>query len=53
MEKNNQFSIEIDQNQLRELKDPFNSNVEVFVTFKDGLTGTIIVLWAHRKILST
>ena len=43
MEKNNDFSIQIDQNQLRDLKDPFNSNVEVFVTFKDGLTVTIIV----------
>lgn len=43
MEKNNDFSIQIDQNQLRDLKDPFNSNVEVFVTFKDGLTVGIIV----------
>jgi len=43
MEKNNDFSIQIDQNQLRDLKDPFNSNVEVFVTFKDGLTVAIIV----------
>lgn len=43
MEKKNEFSIQIDQNQLRDLKDPFNSNVEVFVTFKDGLTVTIIV----------
>lgn len=37
MEKNNEFSIRIDQNELRDLKDPFNSNVEVLVTFKDGL----------------
>lgn len=43
MEKNNDFSIQIDQNQLRDLKDPFNSNVEVFVTFKDGLTVAVIV----------
>ena len=43
MEKNNDFSIEINQNQFRDLKDPFNSNVEVFVTFKDGLTVAIIV----------
>ena len=43
MEKNNEFSIQIDQNQLRDLKDPFNSNLEVFVTFKDGLTVAIIV----------
>ena len=43
MEKNNDFSIEINQNQFRDLKDPFNSNVEVFVTFKDGLEVTIIV----------
>ena len=43
MEKNNDFSIQIDQNQLKDLKDPFNSNVEVFVTFKDGLTVAIIV----------
>ena len=37
MKKNNEISIEIDENQLRDLEDPFNSNVEVFVTFKDGL----------------
>ena len=43
MKKNNEISIEIDQNELRGLKDPFNSNVEVLVTFKDGLTVTIIV----------
>lgn len=43
MEKNNDFSIQIDQNQLRDLKDPFNSNVEVFITFKDGLTVAVIV----------
>ena len=43
MEKNNDFSIQIDENQLRDLKDPFNSNIEVFVTFKDGLTVSIIV----------
>lgn len=43
MEKNNKFSIKIDENQLRDLEDPFNSNVEVFVTFEDGLTVTIIV----------
>ena len=28
---------------MRNLKDPFNSNVEMFVTFKKGLTVTIIV----------
>lgn len=43
MKKNNDFSIQIDENQLRDLKDPFNSNVEVFVIFKDGFTVTIIV----------
>ena len=43
MKKNNEFSIEIDENQLQQLKDPFNANVEVFVTFNDGLTVTIIV----------
>ena len=43
MEKNNEFSIQIDQNQLRDLKDPFNSNVEVIVTFKDGLEVAVIV----------
>ena len=43
MKKNNEFSIQIDEDQLKQLKDPFNSNVEVFVTFKDGLTVTIIV----------
>ena len=43
MKKNNEFSIEINENQLQQLKDPFNANVEVFVTFNDGLTVTIIV----------
>jgi len=43
MEKNNEFSIKIDENQLRHIEDPFNSNVEVFVTFEDGLMVTIIV----------
>ena len=43
MGKNNEFSIEIDQNELRNLKDPFNSNIEVLVTFKDGLTVRVIV----------
>jgi hypothetical protein len=43
MEKNNEFSIRIDENQLRDIEDPFNSNVEVFVTFEDGLMVTIIV----------
>ena len=43
MEKNNDFSIQIDQNQLRSLKNPSNANVEVFVTFKDGLRVAIIV----------
>ena len=43
MEKNSEFSIKIDENQLRDLEDPFNSNVEVFVTFEDGLMVTIIV----------
>ena len=31
MEKNNEFSIQIDQNQLRDLKDPFNSNESEFI----------------------
>lgn len=43
MKKNNEFSIEIDENLLKNLKDPFNSNVEVLVTFKDMLTITVIV----------
>jgi hypothetical protein len=43
MEKNTEFSIKIDENQLRDIEDPFNSNVEVFVTFEDGLMVTIIV----------
>jgi len=43
MQKNNKFSIEIDKNHLRSLEDPFNSNVEVFVTFEDGLSVSIIV----------
>lgn len=43
MAKNPEFSIEIDQNELRDLKDPFNANVEVAVKFKDGLIVTVIV----------
>ena len=48
MEKNSEFSVQIDQNQLRDLKDPFNSNVEVFVTFKDGLTVTLKMMAKDR-----
>ena len=43
MKRNNQLLIQIDESHLKSLKDPFNANVEVFVTFKDGLTVTIIV----------
>ena len=41
--KQNEFSINIDENQLSDLEDPFTSNVKVFVTFEDGLMVTIIV----------
>ena len=43
MIQNNNFSIEIDENELKSVKDISNSNIEVFVTFDDGLTLTIIV----------
>jgi len=43
MIQNNNFSIEINENQFKALKDPSNSNIEVFVTFDDGLTVTIII----------
>lgn len=43
MNKNNSISVEINHNELQGLKDPFNANVEVFVTFKDMPTVSIIV----------
>ena len=43
MIQNNNFSIEIDENELKSVKDISNFNIEVFVTFDDGLTLTIIV----------
>lgn len=43
MEKNNRFSIEIDQDHLNTIKDVSNSNIEVFVELEDGFTLTIIV----------
>jgi hypothetical protein len=51
MKKNNDFSIEIGKNKLSNLKDLVNSNVEVLVTFKDGLTVPIIVGTPKNKNL--
>lgn len=43
MKKNNPFSIQIDKNELKNLKDTFNSNIEAVIIFDDGLTVTMIV----------
>ena len=43
MIQNNNFSIEIDENELKSIKDISNFNIEVFVRLDDGLTVTIIV----------
>lgn len=37
------FSIKLDETQLNEIEDIYNSNIEVFVTLEDGFTVTIIV----------
>lgn len=42
-EKNSDFSIELNETHLNNIEDIYNSNIEVFVTFKDGFTVTIIV----------
>jgi predicted DNA-binding protein len=42
-EKNNGFSIELDETHLNEIEDVYNSNIEVFVTLQDGLSLTIVV----------
>jgi hypothetical protein len=42
-EKNNSFSIEIDETHLNEIEDVYNSNIEVFVKLQDGFVLTIIV----------
>ena len=42
MTKIEDFSIEINHG-LKNIKDPFDGNVEVFVTLEDGLTVTVIV----------
>jgi hypothetical protein len=41
--KNNGFSIEIDEIHLNQIEDVYNSNMEVFVTLKDGFCLSIIV----------
>jgi hypothetical protein len=42
-EKNNGFSIELDETHLNEIEDVYNSNIEVFVTLQDGFSLTIVV----------
>ena len=42
-EKNSGFSIELDETHLNEIKDVYNSNIEVFVTLQDGFPLTIVV----------
>lgn len=42
-EKNIDFSIKLDETHLNNIEDIYNSNIEVFVTFEDGFTVTIIV----------
>ncbi len=43
MTNNKDFFIEIDETELRDLEDALNANVQVFVTFKDGLRVGVIV----------
>lgn len=43
MEKNSKLLIEIDETELGQIKDIYNSNIEVFVTLQDGFSVTIIV----------
>ena len=42
-EKNSSFSIELDETHLNEIKDVYNSNIEVFVTLQDGFPLTVVV----------
>ena len=42
-EKNSGFSIELDETHLNEIKDVYNSNIEVFVTLQDGFPLTLVV----------
>lgn len=41
--KNSGFSIELDETQLNEIENVYNSNIEAFVTLQDGFPLTIIV----------
>jgi uncharacterized protein YneR len=43
MKKNNSFSIEIDEIQLDEIEDVYNSNIEVCVRLEDGFPLVIVV----------
>jgi hypothetical protein len=42
-EKKSGFSIELDETQLNEIEDVFNSNIEVFVRLQDQFPLTIVV----------
>ena len=42
-EKNIGFSIELDETNLNEIEDVYNSNIEVFVTLQDEFPLTIVV----------
>jgi hypothetical protein len=42
-EKNGGFSIELDETQLNEIEDVYNSNIEVFVRLQDEFPLTIVV----------
>lgn len=43
MIKNNNFSLEIDKKWLESIPDTSNANIELFITFENGVTVTIIV----------
>jgi hypothetical protein len=43
MENLNDFTIEINEEDLNPIEDIYNSNIEIFVRLKDGFTLTIIV----------
>jgi hypothetical protein len=42
-EKKSRFSIELDETQLNEIEDVYNSNIEVFVRLQDEFPLTIVV----------
>lgn len=42
-EKNNTFSIELDEADLNQIEDVYNSNIQAIVTLQNGFSLTIIV----------